>query len=195
MSQTTAPTTDLTTIGTIRFLAVDMVEKAKSGHQGAPLGMAPMAWGLLSRFLRVDPTDTPRPGRDRFVLSAGHASALLYSLLHLAGYGLEMEQLQRFRQAGSPTPGHPEFHHTRGVETTTGPLGQGLGNAVGMAMAQRTLAAHFDRECAALFDRAVWVIAGAGDMMEGIASEASSLAGHLKLGRLQVLYDANHISI
>jgi len=186
---------DQTTIGTIRFLAVDMVEKAKSGHPGAPLGMAPMAWVLWSRFLRVDPTDTRWPGRDRFVLSAGHASALLYSLLPLAGYGLPMEELQRFRQVGSKTPGHPEFHHTPGVETTTGPLGQGMGNAVGMAMAQRMLATRFDRDGSTLFDYDVWAIASDGDMMEGISSEASSLAGHQKLGRLQVLYDANHISI
>ena len=193
MTQTTAaPTTDTTTINTIRFLAVDMVERAKSGHPGAPLGMAPMAWVLWSRFLRFDPADPDWPGRDRFVLSAGHASALLYALLHLAGYDLPMEELRRFRQLGSKTPGHPEHGLAPGVETTTGPLGQGLGNAVGMAIAQRALAARFD---AALFDYRVWVIASDGDMMEGVASEASSLAGHLKLGSLNVLYDANHISI
>jgi len=192
MTQTTAPTTDLTTINTIRFLAVDMVEKAKSGHPGAPLGMAPMAWVLWSRFLRFDPKDPDWPGRDRFVLSAGHASALLYALLHLAGYDLPMEELRRFRQLGSKTPGHPEHGLAPGVETTTGPLGQGLGNSVGMALAQRALAARFD---AALFDYNVWAIASDGDMMEGVASEASSLAGHQRLGALNVLYDANHISI
>jgi transketolase len=192
MTQTVAPTTDTTAINTIRFLAVDMVEKAKSGHPGAPLGMAPMAWVLWSRFLRFDPADPQWPGRDRFVLSAGHASALLYSLLHLAGYDLPMEELRRFRQLGSKTPGHPEHGLAPGVETTTGPLGQGLGNSVGMALAQRALAARFD---ATLFDYRVWVIASDGDMMEGVASEASSLAGHQRLGTLNVLYDANHISI
>ncbi|HXT51762.1 MAG TPA: transketolase [Thermoanaerobaculia bacterium] len=193
MTETAAATsTDLTTINTIRFLAVDMVEKAKSGHPGAPLGMAPMAWVLWSRFLRFDPAAPDWPGRDRFVLSAGHASALLYSLLHLAGYDLPMEELRRFRQLGSKTPGHPEHGLAPGVETTTGPLGQGLGNAVGMAIAQRALSARFDP---ALFDYRVWVIASDGDMMEGIGSEASSLAGHLRLGALNVLYDANHISI
>ena len=168
MTQTTAPTTDLTTINTIRFLAVDMVERAKSGHPGAPLGMAPMAWVLWSRFLRFDPADPDWPGRDRFVLSAGHASALLYALLHLAGYDLPLEELRRFRQLGSKTPGHPEHGLAPGVETTTGPLGQGLGNSVGMAIAQRALAARFD---AALFDYRVWAIASDGDMMEGVASE------------------------
>ncbi len=192
MTETVAPTTDLTTINTIRFLAVDMVEKAKSGHPGAPLGMAPMAWVLWSRFLRFDPTDPEWPGRDRFVLSAGHASALLYALLHLAGYDLPIEELRRFRQLGSKTPGHPEHGLAPGVETTTGPLGQGLGNSVGMAIAQRALAARFD---AALFDYRVWVIASDGDMMEGVGSEASSLAGHLRLGSLNVLYDDNQISI
>src|SRR6185436_7849366 len=193
MTETAAATsTDLTTINTIRFLAVDMVEKAKSGHPGAPLGMAPMAWVLWSRFLRFDPAAPDWPGRDRFVLSAGHASALLYSLLHLAGYDLPMEELRRFRQLGSKTPGHPEHGLAPGVETTTGPLGQGLGNSVGMALAQRALQARFD---AALFDYNVWVIASDGDMMEGVASEASSLAGHQRLGALNVLYDANHISI
>jgi transketolase len=189
---TTSKSIDLLTIDTIRFLAVDMVERAKSGHPGAPLGMAPMAWTLWSRFLRFDPAAPDWPGRDRFVLSAGHASALLYSLLHLAGYDLPREELLRFRQVGSKTPGHPEHGLTAGVETTTGPLGQGFGNAVGMAIAQRALAAHFD---ATLFDYRIWVIASDGDMMEGVASEAASLAGHLRLGSLNVLYDCNHISI
>ncbi len=192
MTQTAAPTIDQLTVNTIRFLAVDMVERAKSGHPGAPLGMAPMAWVLWSRFLRFDPADPDWPGRDRFVLSAGHASALLYALLHLAGYDLPLAELRRFRQLGSKTPGHPEHGLTPGVETTTGPLGQGLANAVGMAIAQRALAARFDAE---LFDYRVWVIASDGDMMEGVGSEASSLAGHLRLGSLNVLYDANRISI
>ena len=195
MTETAATDTDLLAINTIRFLAVDMVERAKSGHPGAPLGMAPMAWTLWSRFLAFDPADPEWPGRDRFVLSAGHASALLYSLLHLAGYDLPMEQLARFRQLGSKTPGHPEHGLAPGVETTTGPLGQGFGNAVGMAIAQRALAARFDRPGFALFDHHVWVIASDGDLMEGVASEAASLAGHLRLGRLLVLYDSNRISI
>ena len=194
-TQTAATDTDLLAINTIRFLAVDMVERAKSGHPGAPLGMAPMAWTLWSRFLAFDPADPEWPARDRFVLSAGHASALLYSLLHLAGYDLPMEQLARFRQLGSQTPGHPEHGLAPGVETTTGPLGQGFGNAVGMAIAQRALAARFDRPGFALFDHHVWVIASDGDLMEGVASEAASLAGHLRLGRLLVLYDSNRISI
>ena len=195
MTETAATDTDLLAINTIRFLAVDMVERAKSGHPGAPLGMAPMAWTLWSRFLAFDPADPEWPGRDRFVLSAGHASALLYSLLHLAGYDLPMEQLARFRQLGSKTPGHPEHGLAPGVETTTGPLGQGFGNAVGMAIAQRALAARFDRPGFALFDHHVWVIASDGDLMEGVASEAASLAGHLRLGRMVVLYDSNRISI
>jgi transketolase len=195
MSETAAPSTDQLTVNTLRFLAVDMVERAKSGHPGAPLGMAPMAHVLWTRFLRFDPADPSWPARDRFVLSAGHASALLYSLLHLAGFDLPMDELKRFRQVGSKTPGHPEHGLTAGVETTTGPLGQGLGNAVGMAIAQRALAARFDRPGFELFDHRVWALASDGDLMEGVASEASSLAGHLRLGRLKVLYDSNRISI
>ena len=195
MTETAAPSRELLTINTIRFLAVDMVEAAKSGHPGAPLGMAPMAHVLWTRFLRFDPADPQWPGRDRFVLSAGHASALLYSLLHLAGFDLPMAELKRFRQVGSKTPGHPEHGLTAGVETTTGPLGQGFGNAVGMAIAQRALAARFDRPGFELFDHDVWAIASDGDLMEGVSSEASSLAGHLRLGRLKVLYDSNSISI
>ena len=195
MTETAAPSSELLTVNTIRFLAVDMVERAKSGHPGAPLGMAPMAHVLWTRFLRFDPSDPAWPGRDRFVLSAGHASALLYALLHLAGYDLPVDELRRFRQVGSRTPGHPEHGVTAGVETTTGPLGQGLGNAVGMAIAQQALAAEFHRPGFALFDHDVWVIASDGDLMEGVSSEASSLAGHLRLGRLKVLYDSNSISI
>jgi transketolase len=186
---------DALAIDTIRFLAVDMVERAKSGHPGAPLGQAPMAYLLWTRHLRFVPERPDWPNRDRFVLSCGHASALLYALLHLAGYDLPLTELERFRQLGSRTPGHPEHGLTPGVETTTGPLGQGISNAVGMAMAERILAARFNRPELELFDHRVWVIASDGDMMEGVASEASSLAGHQRLGSLKVLYDANGITI
>ena len=182
-------------IDTIRFLAVDMVEAAQSGHPGAPMGQAPMAYRLWTRRLRHDPARPDWPNRDRFVLSCGHASALLYALLHLAGYDLPMAELRRFRQLGSKTPGHPENFLTPGVETTTGPLGQGLGNAVGMAIAEAHLGARFNRPGFPLFDHRVWVLASDGDLMEGVASEASSLAGHLALGKLNVLYDANRITI
>src|SRR5579864_3995146 len=182
-------------INTIRFLAVDMVEKANSGHPGAPMGLAPLAYQLWTRHLRFDPRDPAWPNRDRFVLSAGHASALLYALLHLSGYDLPMSELQRFRQYGSITPGHPEHGHTPGVETTTGPLGQGLGNSVGMAIAQRKSAAAFNRGGFPLFDYRIWVIASDGDMMEGVGSEAASLAGHLQLGNLKVFWDDNHVSL
>jgi transketolase len=186
---------DALAIGALRFLAVDMVEAARSGHPGAPLGQAPLAHALWTRHLRHDPAEPRWPNRDRFVLSCGHASAMLYGLLHLAGYDLPLAELRRFRQLGSRTPGHPEHGHTEGVETTTGPLGQGLGNAVGMAIAERLLAARFNRPGFPIFDYRIWVIASDGDLMEGVASEASSLAGHLRLGRLKVLYDANRITI
>lgn len=186
---------DLLTINTIRFLAVDMVEAAQSGHPGTPMALAPMGHLLFSRYLRFDPRAPEWPNRDRFVLSCGHASALLYALLHLAGYDLPIDELERFRQLGSKTPGHPEHGLTPGVETTTGPLGQGLANAVGMAMAERMLAARFNRDGFPLFDHRVFVFASDGDLMEGVTSEASSLAGHLKLGRLIVLYDDNRITI
>ena len=195
MTTTISRETDLAAIQTLRFLAVDMVEAAKSGHPGAPLGLAPLAERLWTRHLRFDPADPQWPDRDRFVLSCGHASALLYALLHLAGYDLPVEELRRFRQLDSKTPGHPEHGHTPGVETTTGPLGQGFANAVGMAIARRHLAARFDRAGLALFTHRVWVIASDGDMMEGVSAEAASLAGHLRLGDLKVLYDDNHISI
>jgi transketolase len=182
-------------IATLRFLAVDMVETARSGHPGAPLGQAPLAHLLWAHHLRHDPADSSWANRDRFVLSCGHASALLYGLLHLAGYELPVEELRNFRQLGSRTPGHPERGHTQGVETTTGPLGQGLGNAVGMVMAERSLAARFNRPGFPLFDHRTWVIASDGDLMEGVASEASSLAGHHRLGKLIVFYDSNGISI
>ena len=195
MGEQAAQGIDQLAINTIRFLSVDMVEKAQSGHPGAPLGQAPLAYLLWTRHMRHNPDNPDWPNRDRFVLSAGHASALLYSLLHLGGYGLPMEELQRFRQFGSKTPGHPEHELTRGVETTTGPLGQGLGNSVGMAMAQRMAAAHFNRDGFPLFDYRIWVIASDGDMMEGVTSEASSLAGHHRFGQLKVFYDDNDISI
>ncbi|MFP3938826.1 MAG: transketolase [Thermoanaerobaculia bacterium] len=186
---------DRLAIDTLRFLAVDMVERARSGHPGAPMGQAPMAYWLWTRYLRHDPARHDWPNRDRFVLSCGHASALLYGLLHLAGYGLHLSELQRFRRLGSKTPGHPENFLTPGVETTTGPLGQGFGNAVGMAVAEALAAARFNREGFPLFDHRVWVLASDGDLMEGVSSEASSYAGHLRLGKLNVLYDDNRITI
>ncbi len=186
---------DQIAINTIRFLSVDMVEKAASGHPGAPMGQAPMAYLLWTRFLRHNPANPDWANRDRFVLSCGHASALIYSLLHLAGYGLSMEEIQHFRQFGSLTPGHPEHELTRGVETTTGPLGQGIGNAVGMAIAQCLSAQRFNRDGFSLFDYRIWAFVSDGDMMEGISHEACSLAGHLKLSSLKVFYDANEISI
>jgi transketolase len=182
-------------INTIRTLAIDAVQQANSGHPGMPMGAAPMAFVLWTRHLRHHPADPAWPDRDRFVLSAGHGSMLLYALLHLTGYDLPLEELERFRQWGSRTPGHPERGLTPGVETTTGPLGQGFGNAVGMAIAQTINAARFNRPGHTLVDYRVYVIASDGDMMEGVASEAASLAGHLRLGRLIVLYDDNHISI
>jgi transketolase len=182
-------------INTIRFLAVDMVEEANSGHPGAPMGQAAMAYLLWTQHLRFNPHNPTWANRDRFVLSCGHASALLYSLLHLSGYDLSLDELKNFRQLNSKTPGHPEYHLTPGVETTTGPLGQGLGNAVGMAMAQSMLAAQFNKEDFPIFDHRVWAFVSDGDLMEGVASEASSLAGHLCLGNLNVLYDDNEISI
>ena len=190
-----APDSDTVAINTLRMLAVDMVERANSGHPGAPMGQAPMAYTLFTRFLRFDPAEPEWLDRDRFVLSCGHASALLYGLLHLAGYDVTRDDLAAFRQLGSKTPGHPENFLTPGVETTTGPLGQGLGNAVGMAMAERLLAQELNREGFELFDHHTWVLASDGDLMEGVASEASSLAGHLALGKLNVLWDDNRITI
>ena len=181
-------------INTIRFLAVDAVQKANSGHPGMPLGAAAAAYTLWSRHMQFDPAEPKWFNRDRFVLSAGHASALLYSLLHLFGYDLTLDDLKSFRQLGSRTPGHPEYHHTAGVEATTGPLGQGFGNAVGFAIAQAQIAATYSNG-GSLFDHFTYVMAGDGDMMEGVASEAASLAGHLKLGKLICLYDDNKISL
>jgi transketolase len=181
-------------INTIRFLAVDAVQKANSGHPGMPLGAAAAAYTLWSRHMQFDPADPKWFNRDRFVLSAGHASALLYALLHLFGYDLTIDDLKSFRQLGSRTPGHPEYHHTAGVEVTTGPLGQGFGNAVGLAIAQAQIAATYANG-GDLFDHYTYVMAGDGDMMEGVSSEAASLAGHLKLGKLICLYDDNKISL
>lgn len=192
---TTAKDLDRLTIDTIRFLAVDMVEAAQSGHPGTPMAQAPVGYLLFHKIMRHNPANPNWPDRDRFVLSCGHASALLYSLLHLSGYDLSLDELKDFRQWGSKTPGHPEHHLTPGVETTTGPLGQGVGNAVGMALAERFLAARFNRDGFPLFDHRVWCIASDGDMMEGVASEASSLAGHLQLDKLTVFYDDNRITI
>jgi transketolase len=182
-------------INTIRMLAADCVERAKSGHPGMPMGAAPMAYVLWTRFLKHNPLNPQWPDRDRFVLSAGHGSMLLYSLLHLTGYDLPLEELKRFRQWGSLTPGHPESYVTPGVETTTGPLGQGFANGVGMAIGERYLAAHFNQPGHEIVDHYTYSIVSDGDLMEGVSHEAASLAGHLKLGKLVYFYDDNHISI
>jgi transketolase len=193
----TAPrgTIDEVCINTIRTLSIDAVEKANSGHPGMPMGAAPMAYVLWTRHLRYDPADPEWNNRDRFVLSAGHGSALLYSLLFLTGYALTVDDLKHFRSWGSKTPGHPERGVTPGVDVTTGPLGQGFGNAVGMAMAERWLAATFNRPGHEIVDHRTYAIASDGDLMEGVASEAASLAGDLHLGKLIVLYDANQITL
>ena len=174
---------------------MDAVEQAQSGHPGTPMALAPAAYVLWTRFLRHNPANPAWADRDRFVLSCGHASMLLYSLLHLTGYDLPLEEIRKFRQWGSLTPGHPERGHTPGVETTTGPLGQGFGNAVGMAIAERFLAEHFNRPGHTIVDHRVWAFASDGDLMEGVSSETASLAGHLRLGKLNVVYDDNHITI
>ncbi|HET6796157.1 MAG TPA: transketolase, partial [Gemmatimonadales bacterium] len=186
---------DWRSINAIRALTMDAVEQAQSGHPGTPMALAPAAYVLWTRFLRHNPRNPEWPDRDRFVLSCGHASMLLYSLLYLTGYDLSLDDIRQFRQWGSRTPGHPERGHTPGVETTTGPLGQGFGNAVGMAMAERFLAEHFNRADHQIVNHGIWAFASDGDLMEGVASEAASLAGHLRLGKLNVLYDDNHITI
>jgi len=186
---------DTLCINTIRFLSADGVQKANSGHPGLPMGAAPMAYVLWTKYLKHNPANPGWADRDRFVLSAGHGSMLLYSLLHLTGYDLPIEQLQQFRQWGSRTPGHPESHETKGVEATTGPLGQGISNAVGLAIAEAHLAARFNRPDHEIIDHQTRVIASDGDLMEGVASEACSLAGHLALSKLTVLYDDNHICL
>ncbi len=195
MTQRMTPTLERLAIDTIRTLSMDAVQKANSGHPGAPMGAAPMAFVVWTQFLRHAPTRPDWPDRDRFVLSAGHASMLLYSLLHLTGYGLGLEELEQFRQWGSRTPGHPEHGLTPGVEATTGPLGQGFSNAVGMAIAERRLAAEFNRPGHDIVDHWTYVLASDGDLQEGSAEEASGLPGHLRLGNLAALYDDNHIQL
>ncbi len=208
VSVTTGAQLDQLCINTIRTLSMDAVQKANSGHPGAPMALAPVAYCLWQQFLRYDPEDPLWPNRDRFVLSNGHASMLLYSLIHLAGVrevtpdgkilstpALSIDEIKNFRQLGSKTPGHPEYGLTTGVETTTGPLGQGVANSVGMAIAERWLAAYFNRPGFELFDYNIWAICGDGDMMEGISSEAASVAAHLKLSNLCWIYDSNHITI
>ena len=199
---------DRLAIDTIRTLAMDAVQAANSGHPGTPMALAPVAYTLWRDFLRYDPQAPDWPNRDRFVLSGGHASMLLYSVLHLAGVreidadgkptgkpAVSLDDIRQFRQLGSKTPGHPEYRMTTGVETTTGPLGQGCGNSVGMAIAERALAARFNRDGFTLFDHHVYVLCGDGDMMEGVSAEAASVAGHLKLSNLCWIYDSNSISI
>ncbi len=198
---------DQLSINTIRTLAMDAVEAAKSGHPGTPMALAPVAYTLWNEVLRYDPADPTWPDRDRFVLSCGHASMLLYSTLHLAGVrqvehgkvtdglAVPLDDIRKFRQFGSRTPGHPENLDTSGVETTTGPLGQGIGNSVGMAIAQRWLAEHFNRPGSLLFDYNVYALCSDGDMMEGVGNEAASIAGHLRLSNLCWIYDDNHITI
>ncbi len=194
-NSSTQPSLDALSINTIRFLAVDAVQRANSGHPGLPMGAAPMAYVLWTRLLKHNPNDPTWLNRDRFVLSAGHGSMLLYALLHLTGYDLPIDELMNFRQWGSKTPGHPENFLTPGVETTTGPLGQGFANGVGMAIAERFLAAHFNRPGFPLVDHDTYAIVSDGDLMEGLTHEAASLAGHLGLGKLIYLYDDNEISI
>ena len=183
------------TVDTIRALAMDAVQKANAGHPGTAMALAPVAYLLYRDVLRHNPADPHWPGRDRFVLSAGHACILQYAALHLSGYDLTIDDLKQFRQWGSRTPGHPEYGHTAGVETTTGPLGQGFANGVGMAIAQRFLADRYNRPQHSIVDSWIYAICSDGDMMEGISSEAASIAGHLGLGRLVYVYDDNHITI
>lgn len=188
--------TDQLGVNTIRTLSIEAVQKANSGHPGLPMGAAPMAYALWTKHLKVNPTTSRNwVDRDRFVLSAGHGSAMLYSLLHLSGYNVTIDDLKNFRQWDSKTPGHPEVHHTDGVEATTGPLGQGIAMAVGMAMAEAHLAATYNRDSFPIMDHYTYAICGDGDLMEGISQEASSMAGHMKLGKLIVLYDSNDISL
>src|SRR5215831_13954433 len=191
----TTPELDQLCVNTIRALAIDAVQKAESGHPGLPLGAAPMAYVLWTKFLRYNPKNPKWENRDRFLLSAGHGCMLLYSLLYLTGYDLPLDEIKNFRQWGSKTPGHPEYGLTPGVEITTGPLGQGFANGVGMAMGAAHLAAKFNQPDFSLIDHYVYAIVSDGDLMEGVASEAASLAGHLKLGKLIYLYDDNHVTI
>ncbi len=186
---------DTACVNTLRILSAEAVEKASSGHPGLPLGAAPIAYSLWAKHMKHNPKDPSWPNRDRFILSAGHGSALLYSMLYLFGYGLSMDDLKNFRQFGSKTPGHPEFGHTPGVEITTGPLGQGVANGVGMAIAEEFQASRFNRDGFNIIDHCTYVLCGDGCLMEGVSSEAASLAGTLKLGRLILLYDSNNITI
>jgi transketolase len=186
---------DALCINTIRTLSMDAVQKANSGHPGTPMALAPLAYVLWDRFLRHSPRNSHWPNRDRFVLSNGHASMLLYSLLYLTGYDLSLDDIKNFRQWESKTPGHPEYGVTPGAETTTGPLGQGVANSVGMAIAERWLAAHFNRDGHQLVDYKVYAFCGDGDMMEGVCQEAASVAGHLGLSNLIWFYDNNQITI
>src|SRR3954468_1272950 len=182
-------------IDTIRTLAMDAVQQAESGHPGTPMALAPLAYVLFTKYIKHDPADPAWADRDRFVLSCGHASMLLYSSLYLSGYDLTLDDLKQFRQWESRTPGHPELHYTPGVETTTGPLGQGIGNAVGMAVAEAHLAATFNKAGSEIVDHYTWFICSDGDLMEGISHEAASYAGHQKLGKLIGFYDDNKITI
>src|SRR5262245_24699405 len=191
----TNPELDQLCINTIRTLSIDAVQKANSGHPGLPLGAAPMAYVLWTRFLRHNPQNPKWENRDRFLLSAGHGSMLLYSLLHLTGYDLSLDELKNFRQWGSKTPGHPEWHETPGVEATTGPLGQGAANAVGMAIAEKYLCKYFNRPGHTIIDHYTYALVSDGDVMEGVACEAASIAGHLGLNKLIYLYDANQITL
>ena len=195
MTSTTNVSTEQLSINTIRTLSIDAIEKANSGHPGLPMGAAPMAYTLWTEFMRHHPKSSKWFNRDRFVLSAGHGSMLLYSLLHLSGYDVSLNDIKNFRQYGSKTPGHPEVHHTDGVETTTGPLGQGIATAVGMAIAETHLAATYNKEGFNVVDHHTFALVGDGDLMEGISHETASLAGHLGLGKLVVLYDSNDISL
>ena len=186
---------DSVAINTIRTLSIDAVEKANSGHPGMPMGAAPMAYTLWTKVMNQNPKNSNWFDRDRFVLSAGHGSMLLYSLLHLSGYQVSLDDIKNFRQWGSNTPGHPEFGHTDGVEATTGPLGQGIAMATGMAMAERYMASQYNRDDFEVVDHYTYAICGDGDLMEGVSQESASLAGHLKLGKLIVMYDSNDISL
>src|ERR1051325_5132309 len=191
----TTPRLDDLCINTIRMLSADAVQQANSGHPGMPMGAAAMAYTLWTRYLKHNPRDPHWFDRDRFVLSAGHGSMLLYSLLHLTGYDLPLDEIKRFRKLDSRTPGHPERGLTPGVEVSTGPLGQGFSNGVGMAIAEAWLAARYNRPGHRIVDHYTYAICGDGDLMEGITQEAASLAGHLQLGKLIYLYDQNHISL
>ena len=185
----------LQSINTIRTLGIDAINKANSGHPGVVLGAAPMAYTLFTKHMNANPSNSNWFNRDRFVLAAGHGSMLLYSLLHLSGYNVSMDDIKQFRQWDSKTPGHPEFGHTDGVDATSGPLGQGIPMAIGMALAEKFLASRYNKEGYPLVDHYNFVICGDGDLMEGVTSEASSLAGHLGLGKVVVLYDSNDICL